>query len=147
MEREDGSGGALRVGMVWGGVGGIAGFFASLLGSLGGLLVGLFVGYSCGRRAAEAEAERPGALSGLIGGAVAAPVFAVGASAGALVAARGVGSPRIAATLSDVMGTQVSPDEAWTLFLLSIVLAAILQTAVFVGAATIAGALAERRKA
>ncbi len=147
MEREDGSGGALRVGMIWGGVGGIAGFFASLLGSLGGLVVGLFVGYSCGRRAAEAEAERPGALSGLIGGAVAAPVFAVGASAGALVAARGVGSPRIAATLSDVMGTQVSPDEAWTLFLLSIVLAAILQTAAFVGAATIAGALAGRRKA
>jgi hypothetical protein len=148
MEREDGRGGALRVGMVWGGVGGVAGFFGSLLGSLGGLVVGLFVGYSCGRRAAEAEAgERPGALSGLIGGAVAAPVFAVGASAGALVAARGIGSPRIAATLSDVMGTQISPDEAWTLFLLSIVLAAILQTAVFVGAATIAGALAGRRKA
>jgi hypothetical protein len=134
--------------MVWGGVGGVAGFFGSLLGSLGGLVVGLFVGYSCGRRAAEAEAgERPGALSGLIGGAVAAPVFAVGASAGALVAARGIGSPRIAATLSDVMGTQITPDEAWTLFLLSIVLAAILQTAVFVGAATIAGALAGRRKA
>ncbi len=147
MEREDRNGGALRVGMVWGGVGGVAGFFGSLLGSLGGLLVGLFIGYSCGRRAAEAEAERPGALSGLIGGAVAAPVFAVGASAGALVAARGIGSPRIAATLSDVMGTQVSPDEAWTLFLLSIVLAAVLQTAVFVGAATIAGALAGRRKA
>jgi hypothetical protein len=147
MEREDGRGGALRVGMVWGGVGGVAGFFGSLLGSLGGLLVGLFVGYSCGRRAAEAEAERPGALSGLIGGAVAAPVFAVGASAGALVAARGIGSPRIAATLSDVMGTRISPDEAWTLFLLSIVLAAVLQTIVFVGAATIAGALAGRRKA
>ena len=147
MEREDGRGGALRVGMVWGGVGGVAGFLGSLLGSLGGLLVGLFVGYSCGRRAAEAEAERPGALSGLIGGAVAAPVFAVGASAGALVAARGIGSPRIAETLSDVMGTQISPDEAWTLFLLSIVLAAVLQTVVFVGAATIAGALAGRRKA
>ena len=147
MEREDRRGGALRVGMVWGGVGGVAGFFGSLLGSLGGLLVGLFVGYSCGRRAAEAEAERPGALSGLIGGAVAAPVFAVGASAGALVAARGIGSPRIAATLSDVMGTRITPDEAWTLFLLSIVLAAVLQTIVFVGAATIAGALAGRRKA
>lgn len=147
MEKEDGRGGALRVGMVWGGIGGIAGFFASLLGSLAGLLVGLFVGYSCGKRAAGAEAERPGALSGLIGGAVAAPVYAVGASAGALVAAHGIGSPRIAATLSDVMGTSVSPDEAWTLFLLSIVLAAVLQTAVFVGAATIAGALAHRQKA
>ena len=147
MEKEDGRGGALRVGMVWGGIAGIAGFFASLLGSLAGLLVGIFVGYSCGKRAAGAEAERPGALSGLIGGAVAAPVYAVGASAGALVAARSIGSPRIAATLSDVMGTSVSPDEAWTLFLLSIVLAAVLQTAVFVGAATIAGALAQRQKA
>ena len=144
MEREDGRGGALRVGMVWGGIGGVAGFLASLLGSLVGLLVGLFVGYSCGKRAAGADAERPGALSGLIGGAVAAPVFAIGASAGALVAARGIGSPRIAETLSDVMGTPVSPDEAWTLFLLSIVLAAVLQIAVFVGAATVAGALARR---
>ena len=59
MEKEDARGGALRVGMVWGGIGGIAGFFASLLGSLAGLLVGLFVGYSCGKRAAGAEAERP----------------------------------------------------------------------------------------
>ncbi len=147
MEKNDGRGSALRIGMVWGCIGGVAGFLASLLGSLVGLLAGLFVGYSCGKRAAGADAERPGALSGLIGGAVAAPVFAVGASAGALVTARGIGSPRIAATLSDVMGTQISPDEAWTLFLLSIVLAAILQTAVFVGAATIAGALAGRRKA
>ena len=138
--------GALRVGMVWGGIGGVVGFLASLLGSLAGLLAGLFVGYSCGKRAADAErpGERPGALSGLIGGAVAAPVYAVGASAGALVAAHGIGSPRIAATLSDVMGTTVSPDEALTLFLLSIVLAAVLQTAVFVGAATVAGALAKK---
>lgn len=147
MEQEDGRGGALRVGMVWGCVGGIVGFLASLLGALAGLLVGIFVGYSCGKRAAVADDKRPGALSGLIGGAVAAPVFAVGASAGALVAAHGIGSPRIAATLSEVMGTTVSPDEAWTLFLLSIVLAAVLQTAVFVGAATVAGALAKRQKA
>ena len=145
METKEGRG-ALRVGMVWGGIGGVVGFLASLLGSLAGLLAGLFVGYSCGKRAADAErpGERPGALSGLIGGAVAAPVYAVGASAGALVAAHGIGSPRIAATLSDVMGTTVSPDEAWTLFLLSIVLAAVLQTAVFVGAATVAGALAKK---
>lgn len=145
MEKNDGRGGALRVGMVWGCIGGIAGFVASLLGSLVGLVAGLFVGYSCGKRAATADAGRPGALSGLVGGAVAAPVFAIGASAGALVAAHSIGSPRIAATLSDVMGTTVSPDEAWTLFLLSIVLAAVLQTAVFVGAATLAGALVKRR--
>src|SRR3712207_982612 len=120
MEKNDGRGGALRIGIVWGCIGGVAGFLASLLGSPVGLLAGLFVGYSCGKRAAASDAERPGALTGLIGGAVAAPVFAVGASAGALVAAHGIGSPRIAATLSEVMGTSVSPDEAWTLFLLSI---------------------------
>jgi hypothetical protein len=144
MEKNDGRGGALRIGMVWGGIGGIAGFFAALLGSLAGLLAGIFVGSACGKRAAGSSPERPGALSGLVGGAVAAPVYAVGAAAGALVAARGIGSPRIAATLSEVMGTTVSPDEAWTLFLLSIVLAAILQVAAFVGAATLAGALAKR---
>lgn len=147
MEKKDERGGALRVGMTWGGIGGVIGFLASLLGSLAGLLAGAFVGYSCGKRAAVADDERPGALSGLIGGAVAAPVYAVGASAGALVAARGIGSPRLAATLSDVLETPISPDQAWTLFLLSIVLAAVLQIAVFVGAATASGALAGRRRA
>jgi len=144
MEKNDGRGGVLRIGMVWGCIGGIAGFLASLLGSLAGLLAGLFVGYACGKRAAGSAPERPGALSGLVGGAVAAPVYAVGAAAGALVAAHAIGSPRIAATLSEVMGTTVSPDEAWTLFLLSIVLASVLQIAVFVGAATLAGALVKR---
>lgn len=132
---------------MWGGIGGVAGFVASLLGSLAGLLVGIFVGYSCGRRAAGAEAERPGALAGLIGGAVAAPVYAVGASAGALVAARAIGSPRLAATLSEFVGTEISPDQAWTLFLISILLSAVLQTVVFVGVATAAGAISGRRKA
>ncbi|QIN83712.1 hypothetical protein GBA63_14535 [Rubrobacter tropicus] len=144
MEQKEERGGALRVGMVWGGIGGLLGFFASLLGSLAGIIAGIFVGYSCGRRAAGAETDRPGALSGLIGGAVAAPVYVVGASAGALVAARGIGSPRMAATLSEVLGTSISPDEAWTLFLLSIVLSAVIQAALFVAAATVAGALAKR---
>lgn len=144
MEQEQESGGALRVGMVWGGIGGVLGFFASLLGSLVGILAGAFVGYSCGKRAAGAEPDRPGALSGLIGGAVAAPVYVVGAAAGALVAARTMGSPRMAATLSDVLGTPISPDQAWTLFLLSIALSAILQAAIFIAAATAAGALAKR---
>src|SRR5688500_20392167 len=112
--------------MVWGGIGGVVGFLAALLGSLAGILVAGFLGYSCGRRAAEAEAgRRAGALSGLIGGAVAAPAFVIGASAGALVAARAIGSPRIAATLSEVLGAQVSSDEAWRVFLLSILLAAL----------------------
>ena len=68
----------------------------------------------------------------------------VGASAGALVAARGIGSSRMAATLSDVLGTPISSDEAWTLFLLSVVLSAVIQAAVFVAAATASGALAKR---
>lgn len=146
MEQREERGSALRVGLVWGGIGGVLGFVASLLGSLTGILAGAFVGYSCGKRAAGAEADRPGALCGLIGGAVAAPVYVVGASAGALVAARGIGSPRMAATLSDVLGSSISPDEAWTLFLLSVFLSAILQAAVFVAAATAAGALAGRKR-
>jgi len=137
---------ALRVGMVWGGVGGIVGFLVSLLGSLAGIVAAGFVGASCGRRAAEADAERrAGALSGLVGGAVAAPVFVIGASAGALVAARGIGSVRLAATLSDVIGGQVTPEEAWRFFLLSLVLAAVLQAVVLVLASTAAGAWATRK--
>jgi hypothetical protein len=131
--------------MVWGGIGGIVGFLASLLGSLVGIVVAGFVGFSCGRRAAEADAgRRAGALSGLVGGAVAAPVFVIGASAGALVAARRIGSAQIAATLSDVVGTRITPEEAWQLFLLSIVLAAVFQAVILVLASTAAGAWATR---
>ena len=111
--------------MVWGGIGAVVGFLTSLLGSLVGILVAGFIGVSCGRRAAEADAGRRAVLSGLVSGAVAAPAFVIGASAGALVAARAIGSPRIAATLSEVLGTQVSSEEAWQLFLLSIVVAAV----------------------
>jgi hypothetical protein len=136
--------GAIRVGMAWGGIGGVVGFLASLLGSLVGILVAGFVGFACGRRAAEAGG-RAGALSGLVSGAVAAPVFVIGASAGALVAARGIGSSRIAATLSEVVGTRVSPDEAWQIFLLSIAVAAVFQAVVLILASTAAGAWATRK--
>ncbi len=133
--------------MVWGGIGGVVGFLASLLGSLAGILVAGFVGYSCGRRAAEADAERrSGALSGLVGGAVAAPAFVIGASAGALVAARSIGSSRLAAALSDMLGMQISPEEAWQFFLLSLVLAAIFQAVVLILASTAAGAWALREE-
>ena len=132
--------------MVWGGVGGVVGFLASLLGSLVGILVAGFVGFSCGRRAAEADGEwRVGALSGLVGWGVAAPVSVVGAPAGALVAARGIGSSRIAATLSEVLGTRVSPDEAWRIFLLSIAVAAVFQAVILILASTAAGAWATRK--
>ncbi len=133
--------------MVWGGIGGVVGFLASLLGSLAGILVAGFVGYSCGRRAAEAGApRRAGALSGLLGGAVAAPAFVIGASAGALVAARRIGSSRIAAALSDMLGMRISPEEAWRFFLLSLALAAIFQAVVLVLASTAAGAWALRKE-
>lgn len=146
MEERDERGGAVRVGMTWGGIGGLVGFLASLLGSLAGLVAGGLIGYSCGKRAAMSEDDRPGALSGLIGGAVAVPVYVIGASAGALVAARGIGSSRLAGTLSEVMGMEISSEEAWTLFLLGTVLAAVLQAAIFVLAATAAGALAKRKR-
>ncbi len=133
--------------MVWGGIGGVVGFLVSLLGSLMGILVAGFVGYSCGRRAAEADAERrAGALSGLVGGAVAAPAFVIGASAGALVAARRIGSSQIAAALSDMLGMRVSPEEAWRFFLLSLALAAVFQAVVLVLASTAAGAWALRKE-
>jgi hypothetical protein len=143
MEQRD-ERGAVRVGLVWGGIGGVVGFVASLLGSLVGILVAGFVGFACGRRAAEAG-RRAGALSGLVGGTVAAPAFVIGASAGALVAARGIGSSRIAATLSEVVGTRVSPDEAWRIFLLSIAVAALFQAVVLILASTAAGAWATRK--
>src|SRR5215212_5055062 len=95
-EREDG-GGAVRVGMVWGGIGGVVGVLASLPGSLIGILVSGFIGVSCGRRAAAAG-KRSGALSGLIGGAVAAPGYVLGSTLGALLAARLIGAAEIAAT-------------------------------------------------
>jgi hypothetical protein len=147
VEQRDGAGGAARVGMVWGGVGGVVGFLASLLGSLVGIIAAGFVGYSCGRRAAAADAQRrAGALSGLVGGAVAAPAFVIGASAGALVAGRRIGSSRIAATLSDMFEMRVSPEEAWRFFLLSLILAAVFQAVVLVLASTAAGAWALRRE-
>src|SRR5688500_11584112 len=133
--------------MVWGGIGGVVGFLAALLGSLAGILVAGFLGYSCGRRAAEADAgRRTGALSGLVSGAVAAPAFVIGASAGALVAARAIGSPRIAATLSEVLGTQVSSEEAWQLFLLSVVVAAVFQAVVLILTSTAAGAWSAKKQ-
>lgn len=112
-----------------------------------GVVVAGFIGVSCGRRAAEADAgRRSGALSGLVGGAVAAPVFVVGASAGALVAARRIGSAQIAATLSEVIGTRVTSEEAWQFFLLSLILAAFFQAVILVLASTAAGAWATRKR-
>ena len=130
--------------MVWGGIGGVVGLVVSLLGSLVGIVVAVFIGVACGRRAAAAE-QRAGAISGLVGGAVAAPVYALGSTIGALFAAREIGAVRLAATLSELLGSKVSADEAWTFFLVSLVLSAVIEITLLVLAATAAGAWAKRR--
>ena len=130
--------------MVWGGIGGVVGLLVSLLGSLIGIVVAIFIGVSCGRRAAAAE-QRAGAISGLIGGAIAAPVYALGSTIGALFAAREIGAVRLAATLSELLGSKVTPDEAWAFFLASLVLSAVIEVTLIIGAATAAGAWAKRR--
>lgn len=153
-EREE-RGGAVRVGMRWGVIGGVIGFFMSLLGSLVGIVVAAFVGVACGRRAAaeageagnEAGSAGAGALAGLVGGAVAAPVFVVGASAGAVVAGRSVEMASVAGMLSDMLGTAVSAEEAWRLFVLAVVFAAVLQVGVLILASVIAGAWTRRSRA
>jgi len=144
MEEREERGGAVRVGMVWGGIGGVVGLAVSLLGSLVGIVVAVFIGVSCGRRAAAAE-QRVGALSGLVGGAIAAPVYMVGSALGALIGGREIGAARMAATLSEWLGTKVSADEAWTFFLVSLALSAILEAAILILASTAAGAWAKRR--
>lgn len=145
-EREE-RGGAVRVGMRWGIIGGVVGFFLSLLGSLVGIVVAAFVGVACGRRSAataEGGSAGAGALAGLVGGAVAAPVFVVGASAGAVVAGRSVEMARVSAMLSEMLGTAISAEEAWRLFVLAVVFAAVLQVAVLILASVAAGAWTRR---
>jgi hypothetical protein len=119
MEEKEERGGAVRVGMIWGGIGGVVGLLVSLLGSLVGILVAGFIGFSCGRRAAVAG-NRAGALSGLVGAA------------------------GIATTLSDMLGRQVSADQAWIYFLFSLVLSGILEAAVLILVSSAAGAWAKR---
>ncbi len=140
--------GVARVGMAWGGIGGVVGFVISLLGPLAGLIAAGCVGGSCGRRCTRTSGEQTasgGALAGLFGGLVAAPVFAVGAAAGAVAAARRIGADTIALTLEDVVGTPIPPDEAWRLYLLSLAFAAILQVTLLVISAATAGALATKK--
>jgi len=143
MEEKEERVGAVRVGMVWGGIGGVVGLVVSLLGSLVGLLVAVLIGVSCGRRAAVAG-QRAGALSGLVSGAIAAPVYALGSTIGALFATREIGAVRLAATLSELLGSKVSADEAWTFFLISLVLSAIIEITLLIVAAMAAGAWSKR---
>ena len=137
MEEREERGGAVRVGMIWGGIGGVVGLLVSLPGSLVGIVVAGFFGFSCGRRAAVAERR---ALSGLISGIVAAPGYMLGSTLGALLTGRLIGTAEIARTLSDVLGTQVSADEAWVYFLFSLVLSAIFEAVILISVSSAAGA-------
>lgn len=139
--------GAVKVGMRWGGIGGLVGFLAALIGgALAGIILSGFVGLSCGRRAAMAESGRPGALSGLIGGSLASPVFVLGSAAGASISARNISLTEMSGVISDMTDMQISPDLAWQLFLLSLVFAAFVQALLLILASTAAGAWATRKK-
>ena len=146
MEEEEKTRGDVRAGLVWGGIGGVVGFLVSLFGSLLGILASGFIGVYCGRRAARASEGRSGVLAGLVGGVIAAPAFVLGASAGALIAARGLGSARIAATFSEFTGTRISPQDAWEIYLISIALSAVLQAGILISASVAAGAWTSRRE-
>ncbi|WP_047863853.1 hypothetical protein [Rubrobacter aplysinae] len=145
MEEEQQVSGPLRVGMRWGGIGGLAGFLASLvLASLGGLVASVFVGIACGRRAAAAGDEKQqGGKAGLVGGLMAAPVFVLGAASGALVSVREVGLEELSSTLGDFSGMQVSSQEAWVLILAGLAFAAVVQA----GALVLSSVLAASRTA
>ena len=134
--------------MIWGGIGGVVGFLVALIGgALAGVLMSGFVGFSCGRRAAAAEVgKKSGALSGLIGGSLATPIFVLGSAAGSVISARRVSTTEMADLISEMAGMEVTPDGAWQLFLLSLILAALVQALLLVLASTAAGAWAVRKK-
>jgi hypothetical protein len=148
VEKNDENKGAVRVGMVWGAVGGVIGFLVSLFGSLAGMIAAIFVGISCGRRAADTEeGKRSGAISGLVGGAFAAPIYVLGAASGAVIAARQVGGEEMARVLSEIefANIELTAEEAWNLYLASLVLSGFMQAAILIGIAALAGALAARK--
>lgn len=149
VENKENDKDAVRVGMVWGGIGGVIGFLVSLFGSFAGMIAAIFVGISCGRRAADAEAgKRHGAMSGLVGGAVAAPVYVLGAAAGAIIAARQIGGEQMARTLSEIefVDIQLTAEEAWSLYVASLVFSGFVQAVVLIGVAVLVGALVARKR-
>src|SRR5215211_4357898 len=112
MEEREERGGAVKVGMIWGGIGGVVGLLVSLLGSLDGILVAGSIGFSCGRRAAIAG-NRAGELSGLVGGACAAPVYVLGSTLVAPLAALQFVFSWIATALSDLLCLHTSAYQPW----------------------------------
>lgn len=125
------------------------GFLTGLVGSLLSIFAAAWVGIACGRRCAgalESGGGGDGARAGLVGGVVATPVFLVGAAAGALIAVRAIGTGEVARIFEEVAGVAVSTEEAWTIYLLSLVFAAGLQAVILVATAVVTGALVRRRK-
>jgi hypothetical protein len=148
VENKENDKGAVRVGMIWGGIGGVIGFLVSLFGSFAGMIAAIFVGISCGRRAADAEAgKRHGAISGLVGGALAAPLYILGAASGAAIAARQIGGEEMARTLSEIefVDIELTAEEAWSLYLASLVFSAFVQAVILIGVAVLVGALVARK--
>jgi hypothetical protein len=57
-----------------------------------------------------------------------------------------MGTAEIATILSDMLGQEISADQAWQFFLLSLVVAAFIQAGLLVLASVAAGAWATRKK-
>lgn len=131
MDEEQQASGPLRVGMVWGVIGGVAGFAASVIFPfLGGLLAAVLVGVACGRRSAGSGEEGAG-LGGLVSGALAAPVFVLGAAAGTLLITQQVPMEDLASTASGA-GVSFTGQEAWQVLLVATVAVALLQAAALI---------------
>jgi hypothetical protein len=147
MEEEQQVSGPLRVGMRWGGIGGVVGFLASLaLASLGGLVASVFVGVACGRRAAAAgDEKRQGGKAGLVGGLLAAPVFVLGAASGALVSVRQLSMEELSSRLGEMSGIELSSQEAWIVVLSGLAFAAFLQAASLIISSVLAASRAAKR--
>lgn len=148
MEEEQKVSGPLRVGMRWGGIGGLVGFLASLaLASLGGLVAAVFVGIALGRRAdAAGEGKQQGGRAGLMGGLLAAPVFVLGAASGALVGVREMGMDELSSTVSEFSGMQVSSQEAWVLLLAGLAFSAVIQAAALILSSVLAAGRAAKKE-
>lgn len=146
MDEEQQVSGPLRVGMRWGGIGGLVGFAASLaLASLGGILAAIFIGIACGRRAAAASESKQGGRAGLVSGLMAAPVFVLGAASGALLGVREVGMEEVSSAVGEMAGMEISSQEAWTLLLAGLVFAAFVQAAVLILTSVLAARRAAKR--
>lgn len=146
MDEEKQESGPLRVGMIWGGIGGVAAFAASLLvPHLGGLLAAIFIGIVCGRRAVSPGDENA-ARNGVVSGLLAAPVLALGAAAGTMLTAQQIGMEEFASVMNQMANVSVTGQEAWRLFLGGVALMAVLQAAVLIVTAVLAANRAAGKK-